>query len=1006
MILGMDKPREGLPPSPPMTDSSTKGSPPSHPENASPDVDSPPYSPGSLRHRHSSSPRHGSPLPPLPPEVFLTILRFLSPRDQLRARLVSKSWSAFVEAEPRFWDQATFVLERDDLNLLDLSLSRAVGNGNRKRGGLRSLVVRNNAGWDQRRARYCPLIPLQELVARSRAVLALAERATVRFDSAGRAMRSAANGRYSTLDRLVLDLRVNLNDTLHVMDDLARWSTTPVFADLKELDLSVAVPLLPLHDNALLLFPKLRSLAIQVPPHSNTMHRVPSSQWYFGCAADDSHLPTTLDYLQHLVIAGATLTAGLTLPDAVPRLTSICLSNVRWTGKALFLLLRRARRTLESLELSDLTFESSRDEAEDWALYVDVREPDLTDGHVFPTPAPGEDEAYFEDPAPIIFPRLRSLQLSAGTPPLFSSLADWDTSPEGEELPTPIFVMPALEYLNLDDIHLEPDGAVEDESLTPLPTLGRNAAAIERFVLSNCVVDDFNLLACFAAMSSRITVLDLSASTVSDQLLARLPRLTPNLRHLDVRVCPEVTCQGVARLVEVVRGLSDEGVFGIEKVFVDHPEYRDRNLLAYEWLDFVGILERDEDDFAGSGPKDPKARRIWVVEGKKDEMWKYKELLRRREHQEQLMKAEAARQLAAMSGHGGGGSGSSRAAQRGAAPTEPYTGANALHLGSHGITPFAPPPRHPNYATDFAQSTPINLPPMSPSVLPPMPTSVLPPMPTSVLPTMPPSVLPRMPPSVLAPVPSSKVPAQQLPSQLPSHLVSLPMVAGADDSVPPQHAARSPEKPVQTRESQLDLSSLDSMSDYSDLDPALLREQQLIMEQLERQRNAGLRPTTVEVHDQREAYFAAQRRAAQETADAEYARTLVEDSTRSAVAAALPSIAHAEVGLRGKPETEQGERSLFFPPPDDRLARLDQIRQGGATQAIERSAPGHFAIHPDEMEDDDVTEDDDDDELECVEHAAFGSDEAGRPAKPSARAPGEMLECGEGRERATRWTRR
>jgi len=228
----MDALREKLPPSPPMTDSSTKSSPPSLLPTVSPSAETPPLSPDTSRSNNSSSPRLSSPLSPLPPEVFLAILRFLPSRDQIRATLVSKTWHTFIVNEPGFWSRAFVRVEYDDLELLQRMLFRAVGNGNKKREGLKELTLKTYGSWDRQAGRTCSVINRNEAMERLGEVIALAQYATLTQGPNNRFVCDPVTKRYSTLRNLNVNFASNHPDTIYFMNELSKQSGSALFHDL------------------------------------------------------------------------------------------------------------------------------------------------------------------------------------------------------------------------------------------------------------------------------------------------------------------------------------------------------------------------------------------------------------------------------------------------------------------------------------------------------------------------------------------------------------------------------------------------------------------------------------------------------------------------------------------------------------------------------------------------------------------------------------------------------
>ncbi|GAA5859783.1 hypothetical protein JCM1840_006452 [Sporobolomyces johnsonii] len=861
--MDVDARCESLPPSPPMTDSSTKSSPPSLLSVVSPGAETPPHSPNTYR---SASPRH-SPLPPLPSEVFLTILRYLPAADHLRLCLVSRAWYSFLTNEPHFWSSLALRLEEDEMPMVLRWCDRATRNGrngSKTGGGFRTLTCTLGAFWDRRRQFFSPMAPIDVVRQRFAEALGLAEQASVVVDQRGAPVQQAPGAKLSTLETLILCLQPNSLDVAYVMFELGMMASRPLFESLQHFVLSARFPGLALRKRILTMFPKVKTLSIDVPTVSEHVHLVEGSRgWTWQHAPARSDPVESLDYLHSLRLCGVSVAADLYFP-ALPALTSLRLQDVRWQGKSLFLLLRLARRTLEVLECNDLVLEEVDDEMADWSEFVDVREPHLVDDHVF-SDSTSDHDGSFDEPAPIVFPCLRTLHLSGMTPPLFASLEYYETSSGSEYLPTPVFVMPRLALVYLDELSVDHETIIDD-SLAPLPVLGRNAPVVEHLVLTNCIMSDLSVFTCLAGMSARITHLNFFESTVSDLLLAKLPDLTPHLKFLDVRGCAEVTIQGVARLVEVIRSRSDEGRYHVDEVMVDPPQWSDHDWIAYRWLDFVGVLRRDDFDFEGLGPRDPGERQKWIRVGKRDVQWEYKLKLAEKERLEEearRLQAEKLRAFMAARGTSSSGGGSSRGGGGG--------GVGGVYTADNGSAVFRIPP---------LSST-------TPSATPSHPYA-----------------------NIAAPTP---VPFDQQQQQQLQHHPQLQAQA------PPRHL------PVRTEESQLDLASLDNVEGLKDLDPALVREQQLALEQArqcnQRHRDAQVQQQAAANNDHRQ----------QEEQQLQHH---VYSTTRAAIAQALP--AYPSISPTEQPHHPQQQQQIglgVLQPgqipneADPRLAFLLGLRQ-------------------------------------------------------------------------------
>ena len=665
-----------------------------------------------------------------------------------------------------------------------------------------------------------------------------------------------------------------------------------------------AIPLFNLTSTILFMFPKLRHLSLKFPRINGYLRPVNHNGFVWSHPQNEQR-PATLENLRILSIEGAIISEELILPMGFPVLTHLTLHNVRWQGKTIFRLLRLARRTLTHLELCDFSFDPANDEEEEFDCCINERDPDLIDGHIEYTDPRDPD---IPQPPPIILPSLLSLTLTGSTPPLFTNLQFLENDVDVEEWPTPIFLMPKLVRAHFDDLQVDPE-TFEDYTLSPLPTFGRNAPNVEHLAVTTCIVSDEAVFSCLAAMSARIRSLDFYDSSVSDTLLSRLPHLTPRLAILDVRQCNDVTCQGIARLVEVLRHLNDEGEFGLKEVYVEQPQYSDYDWRAYRWLDFIGVLKRDDSDWEGKGPSDEKERREWIREGKKDMLWEWKEAMKKKDEQEAEMRRLAAAQQLEMLKNQVGGSGSSSMVASG--------GAASFSKISMPTT-FAPPPPHLNYT---------------------FPTS------TFVLP------LPSIPD---APTQQYHRQQQAVRYAVPAALPSSTVATAVPTTVPSAPA------PVQSQESKLDLTSLDSIEDLGDLDPALVREQQLIMQQLERSRQhsgGGGGGGHLQRHTQEEAYAVARRyQEAQVLSDRQQEqddRDIQELEAKKLLRRSEQAISAVTGAPPPSYETDQAPGGFIPPrPAPSRMAGLEHVRKGFAVDQDDLESSDDEEVEPEPKEDD------------------------------------------------------
>ncbi|GAA6035982.1 hypothetical protein JCM8097_005198 [Rhodosporidiobolus ruineniae] len=803
-----------------MTDTaSTKSSPPSTLPFVSP-RETPPYSPG-VRSNHSSSPASAtSPLPPLPVEVFLNVLSYLLQDDIERLILVSRAWNSYLVNEPRLWHTVRASLGDADQTRIDRICRRSTVNGRRSSGGIRKLDL--YLPYVTRQGRYGDYVEAGWAVRRLHEILEAVTEASVLHNGLDRPPpdRSHAPTPHSTLTSFGFKLYPNTLATAQVLLYFANhYSYAPLFVNLEDVDLYTALPGFKLRDHVLRMWPHLVTLQITVPTTSyRPFLEIDTGTWSF----QPPHVPRlthhpSLDRLTRLDLSGTTV-SRLAFP-LFPSLQHLYLRDVTWRGRSFFFLLRLARKTLESLVCHDLHLAAVQDEIEDWDKFVDIREPELTDDHFFPD----VDEDQLTEPAPIMFPLLRRMVLTGYTPAIFSSLDAFEISPESELLPTPIFVMPALDTIEMDEVNVDPENGALDDQFSPLATLGGSAPQLQHVTFRSMAIGDEALHCCLAALSVSILTLDVSDTYVSDHFVVRIPDIAPLLKVLDVRQCLEVTCQGVARAVEVMRMRHDEGDSKLEKVHVSMPsaDADPACWRAWRWLDFVGVLQRDEDDFEGFGPvDDPKRRRRWVREGKKDMMHEYVERWRDEDRRKVAEAEQSALILATqVAAAGGGRSGHAydptalqalAALQQGHLPLPPSATAadGPLPPGLNFRSFPLPAPVVPS-ATALSYASGGSSAPHRP-IPHPYPSAQL--------------ASSRLPPQVLAAQRQGQLPppltqAQQQPHSLPSCPLSAPPAVPTAPTPPQQHATET-----------LDLSSLDQL-DTADLDPRLLAEQQLAYEQ-------------------------------------------------------------------------------------------------------------------------------------------------------------------------------
>ncbi|BGP28589.1 hypothetical protein JCM10296v2_000325 [Rhodotorula toruloides] len=614
--------------------------------------ETPPRSPGvDSEHSSSSASSMKQALSPLPAEVFLNVLTFLEPDDLARMTRVSSAWRTVINNEPRLWSTLSVALDdNDDMQKASYTCLRACGkNGGRSgAGGIRSLVVRLRYIEDQHG--LCgDIIPHEVVQARLQNLFKAVAWASARRRDQPHAIMpfGPPATSASTLRRLVVLLHPNTIASAYALHEIAEWAHEPLFSALREVTVHAALPGLILGDRVLSLFPNVSSLDVTIRMNGRPHQRVPVGEWTWQPRRSVQPVQTlpSLDALhwRNLVVL------DLAMPR-LPALRTLELKSIRWVGRSFFMLLRIARRTLVTIHFTDLVIEESGDPFEDWVDFVDVRDPEFIDDPVPPL----DDHTADVVPAPIRFPALRHLAIKGQTPPLFapspSSEVDFDL--DVEHFPTPLFVMPALETCDLVETSFDDDLEYVSE-ISQLAALGANAPQVKQLILNSISIDDLAVCACLSNMCAALTYLDLSESSISDHAILQLPDLVPKLEILDVRLCTEVSCQGVARVVEVVLSRTDSGWSKMKRVYLDSPTDSWADWQAYYWLDFVGVLGRDEFDFEGDGPAKPHERDQWKKTGKRDPHWQER-LAWKEEHEMKIKYFAHAAAYPAATGSGSG----------------------------------------------------------------------------------------------------------------------------------------------------------------------------------------------------------------------------------------------------------------------------------------------------------------------------------------------------------------
>ncbi|GAA5980869.1 hypothetical protein JCM10908_003896 [Rhodotorula pacifica] len=556
------------------------------------------------------------PLPPLPLEVFLRVMEFLDPLEVVRSRRVSSLWYSSISGEPRLWRDIECSLIDDLTDQLALYSACARPRATGQSGGIVSLSITLEGMPVGGGHGVADIVSVQQATSAFEQIVNAVSQVSIIATKAVRGPLARQGGFIyeSSLRTLRIRLDPQSGVTLSILQKLAQNRSHPLFGQLESLDLYAGIPGLPLGEYFLSMFPTLSSLRLRGFP----LKHVVTGNWaWTHDDADAADLP--LRNLREIVLRDVRVAAPTAIPP-LPALARFYARNVCWETRSYYLLFRIARKTLEHLELASMVFYDVGEPEEDYQDYLDVRQPHLLD---LPPRGIEVDHMLALAPLPIYMPELKYLKVSGLSPTIWSPEYGSDDPSDYADLPTPFLVMPSLDNCDLTDVVVD---AIEelDQGIGPLALLGKLAPNVSRLCLHGVVTDDLALWTCLNEMHGRLTRLDLSDSSASDHVICHLPRFAPMLRELDVRGCVEISVQGVARVVEVIRRFHDEGQSKVERVWVDPPVDGWAEFQAYEWLAFIDVLQRDEFDYEGLGPSHPKERREWIKRGKKDVMHDYK----------------------------------------------------------------------------------------------------------------------------------------------------------------------------------------------------------------------------------------------------------------------------------------------------------------------------------------------------------------------------------------------
>jgi hypothetical protein len=122
-----------------------------------------------------------------------------------------------------------------DVDSFQRILFRAIGNGNKKREGLKTLRIKHEGFYERRTGRYEQIIPTELATACLKQVLQVAGQASLTFAEDGRLLLDPISKRYSTLRHLSLDFSMNDIASAHLLNEFARLSGYPILFNLESL---------------------------------------------------------------------------------------------------------------------------------------------------------------------------------------------------------------------------------------------------------------------------------------------------------------------------------------------------------------------------------------------------------------------------------------------------------------------------------------------------------------------------------------------------------------------------------------------------------------------------------------------------------------------------------------------------------------------------------------------------------------------------------------------------
>lgn len=193
---------------------------------------SPPKSPEVYRQSLSPPSTTGdSPLPPLPAEIYLLILKYLPVDTVPYLMLVSRAWKNSIESEPSLWPNLAAHLDYNQDSKHERLARRANVNASRFGGGIKELSISTNSV-AARNLYFGDASFPRDVLSRLEYLYRVIEFAcvpTVFLDSNTRKITGP-----STLETVKVLLAPNTSTSLFVLESLVSRSRTPGFSAIKK----------------------------------------------------------------------------------------------------------------------------------------------------------------------------------------------------------------------------------------------------------------------------------------------------------------------------------------------------------------------------------------------------------------------------------------------------------------------------------------------------------------------------------------------------------------------------------------------------------------------------------------------------------------------------------------------------------------------------------------------------------------------------------------------------